>query len=315
MPEKSPHLRAVEMLMLATAFWAVSFPVMKALGLEQQKLLPAASAWFFTALGVMYRFGAAGLVMLFIVWRGGQKFSRLEWEQGVCLALFGVGGILFQMHGLAYTSAPTSSFLTQTYCVLIPLWIALVDRRWPSVKTVICVSLVFFGMALLAGVRFSAFKLGRGEIETLLASLMFTGQILLLEQPRYAATRPLPIATVMFFGMALSCVPLVCATAPNAAACLHAYASLPAVAFLATLVILCTLGGYLLMLRWQRNVTSTEAGLIYCIEPLLASALSLFLPAWLSQWANIPYANDQLTHRLLVGGALVTVANALLQKR
>ena len=315
MPEKSPHRQAVQMLVLATAFWAVSFPVMKALGLEQEKLLPGAGAWFFTALGVMYRFGAAGLVMLLFTARDLGKFSRREWEQGFFLALFGVGGILFQMHGLAYTSAPISAFLTQTYCILIPLWIALRTRRRPSLKTLLCIGLVCLGVALLAGVRFSAFKLGRGEIETLFASVLFAAQILLLENPRYAANRPLPISTVMFFGMALLCVPLVWATAPDAAACLRAYGSPAAVALIATLVIPCTLGGYLLMLRWQRGVTVTEAGLIYCLEPLFASALSLFLPGWLSQWADIPYANDHLTHRLLLGGALVTAANVLLQTK
>jgi len=34
--------QAVAMLILATPCWALSFPVMKALALEQQKLLPAA---------------------------------------------------------------------------------------------------------------------------------------------------------------------------------------------------------------------------------------------------------------------------------
>ena len=85
--------------------------------------------------------------------------------------------------------------------------------------------------------------------------------------------------------------------------------------FLATLVIICTLGGYLFMNRWQRDVTATEAGLIYCVEPVLTSLLALFLPAWVSIWANINYANETLTARLLIGGCLVTAANVLLQKR
>jgi drug/metabolite transporter (DMT)-like permease len=87
------------------------------------------------------------------------------------------------------------------------------------------------------------------------------------------------------------------------------------VVFLATLVILCTLGGYLFMNRWQRHVTATEAGLIYCVEPVLTSLLALFLPAWISTWAGINYTNETLTARLLIGGGLVTVANLLLQRR
>ena len=107
--------------------------------------------------------------------------------------------------------------------------------------------------------------------------------------------------------------PLVWATAPSAAACLQAYASPAACGFMATLVTICTLAGYLIMNHWQRRVTATEAGLIYCIEPVCASVLALFLPAWFSVWAGIHYPNEVLTARLLVGGGLVTAANVLLQ--
>jgi len=95
----------------------------------------------------------------------------------------------------------------------------------------------------------------------------------------------------------------------------RAYASPAAIGFMAILVLFCTLGGYLFMNRWQREITATEAGIIYCVEPVIASALALFLPAWFSVCAGIHYANESLTVRLLIGGGLVTVANVLLQKR
>jgi drug/metabolite transporter (DMT)-like permease len=98
-------------------------------------------------------------------------------------------------------------------------------------------------------------------------------------------------------------------------ACLQAYASPAACGFLGILIVICTLGAYLLMNYWQRRVTATEAGLIYCSEPVIASALALFLPAIFSGWANISYANETLTARLLIGGGLITAANVLLQKR
>jgi drug/metabolite transporter (DMT)-like permease len=81
------------------------------------------------------------------------------------------------------------------------------------------------------------------------------------------------------------------------------------------LVVFCTLMAYVMMNRWQKFVTATEAGLIYCIEPVIASFLSLSLPAVFSTWADIHYANEQLTGRLFVGGGLITAANLLLQSR
>jgi drug/metabolite transporter (DMT)-like permease len=95
----------------------------------------------------------------------------------------------------------------------------------------------------------------------------------------------------------------------------QAYASSSAVGFMAALVLVCTLGGYLLMNRWQFAVTATEAGLIYSAEPVFTSVLSLFLPAWLAVWTGVAYPNEQLTLRLLVGGGLITAANVLLHRR
>lgn len=309
------HRKAITMLLVATTFWALSFPAMKSLAFEQQKLLPDAGSWFLTFLGVLYRFGAAGLLLGLFLWRDLGRITRLELEQGLGLAVFGVGGIVFQMDGLSYTAASTSAFLTQCYVVFIPLWVAFVHRRWPARKVVASVVLVVAGMAVLSGLNFRSLKLGRGETETLIGSLLFTGQILWLERPRYHANHPLRFSFVMFAVMALLCVPGVWLTAPSAAACLRAYASPASVAFLATLVLICTLGGYLFMNRWQRDVTATEAGLIYCIEPVLTSILALFLPAWISVLAGINYENESLTTRLLIGGGLVTAANVLLQKR
>ncbi len=307
--------KAVRILVFCTILWGLSFPVMKALAQTQQNILPHTGSWFFTSLGVMYRFGFAGLILGVIYLRQLRTTTRRELEQGIVLAVFGGGGILFQMDGLAYTDASISAFLTQGYCLFIPLWVAVVNRRWPSLKIVLSTVLVVVGVAVLAQLNLHSLKLGRGELETLIASLLFTGQILCLEQPRYAVNRPANFSTVMFLLMALLCVPLVCATAPGAAACLRAYASLPACGFLAILVVFCTLISYTMMNRWQKFVTATEAGLIYSIEPVIASLLALFLPAIFSLWAGINYANEELTVRLFVGGGLIMVANILLQSK
>jgi drug/metabolite transporter (DMT)-like permease len=297
----------------ATIFWALSFPTMKALVLAQQQLLPGAGTWFLTSLSILCRFGCAGLLMLLFTAPRIGTLTRREAEQGLVLAGFGGLGILFQMDGLAYTPASTSAFLTQSYCIFIPLWLALVRHRFPAVKPGVCILLVAGGVAGLAGLNVHSLKLGRGELETLLAALLFTGQIITLEHPRYAGNRPALLSTVMFAAMAGLCVPVLGATAPSAAACLRVFSTPATVGFLAVLVVFCTLGAYTLMNRWQPFVSSTEAGLIYCLEPVLASLLALFLPFWLSRWTGIGYVNEHLTLRLLVGGGLITTANILLQ--
>jgi drug/metabolite transporter (DMT)-like permease len=81
---------------------------------------------------------------------------------------------------------------------------------------------------------------------------------------------------------------------------------------IAVIVIFPTVGSFGLMNRFQKHVTPSEAGIIFACEPVFASALALFLPAWLSRHTHVAYANEKLEGRLLVGGALVVAANVLL---
>lgn len=302
------------MLLLATFFWASSFPLVKSLTLEQQKLVPDGGTWFFSMVSAMFRFGSAALLVALFLNRSLAKLTKLELEQGIFLAAFGIGGILFQMDGLSYTAASTSAFLTQLYVAFIPIWVAIVHRHLPSAKVIVSLILVLTGLAILANLNLNNFHLGRGETETLIGSLLFGGQILLLERPRYRANDSLRFSVVMFAFMALFCMPGIWLTAPSAAAVWQSFHSPAALSYLAALVIVCTLGGYLFMNRWQRDVTSTEAGLIYCVEPVITSILALFLPGLFSLWTGIDYPNESLTARLLIGGGLVTAANVLLQK-
>ena len=303
------------MLLLCTVLWAVSFPVMKALALAQQQLLPQDGSWFFTALSVVYRFAFAGLLLLPFIARRLRTLRWREVEQGLVVGAFGGIGILFQMDGLTYTSASTSAFLTQGYCVFIPLWVALISRRWPSLKVFLSVAMVLAGVGVLAEINFRSFHLGRGEIETLLASLMFTGQILNLERARYAENRPVMMTFVAFIVMALIAAPVALHTAPDTASWWRAYASPAAAGLMAIVTVFCTLGAYIVMNLWQRRVSATEAGLIYCAEPVFASVMALFLPEIFSRWAHIGYANESLTLRLLIGGGLITAANVLILSR
>lgn len=307
--------KALQMLVLCTAFWSLSFPLMKALTLHQENILPGVGSWFISSLCVMLRFLLAGIVLLLVSPSKVLTVTRLEIEQGLWLGLFVSLGNVLQMDGLAYTSASTSAFLTQLYVVFIPVWLAVSQRRFPTLKIQLCSVLVLLGMALLVRLNLFAIRLGRGELETAAASVMYTAQILCLDNPRYASNRPQILTTVMLLAMGVFTVPFVVASAPGIHECLQIYSTVPAVVLLAVLVLVCSIAPFLLMNRFQRDVSASEAGLVYCAEPVLTSLLALFLPAWLSLWADVNYPNEHLTLPLLAGGGLVTAANVLLQSR
>src|ERR1041385_696466 len=93
--------KAAQMLCLATALWPLSFPTMKALLAEQEKLLPARSSWFFASVDLVFRFGGAALLLWLSAPGSWRRLTRLEISQGVGLGLLGGLGILLQMDGLA----------------------------------------------------------------------------------------------------------------------------------------------------------------------------------------------------------------------
>ena len=310
----SKHRRkAARMLLLATLFWGVSFPAMKALGLLQQRLVPEAGSWFVTSNVVVVRFAVAAFILLIWSWRTARQMTFLELWQGAGLGLFAGGGMLFQMDGLAYTSASTSAFLTQCYCLVLPVIAALQERKRPAPLISVCSVMVVVGVAILAGIDWRDIRLGRGEWETLIGSASFTGQILWLERPLFARNRVSHVTLVMFTGMTMIALPVAVWTTPTPTAWLALYQSGAVLGLVGVLIVFCTLTSFVMMNRWQPHLAAAEAGLIYTAEPVFASLFALVLPAWFSALGGLSYPNEQLTSSLLIGGGLITAANVLIQ--
>ena len=138
--------RATRMLLLATFFWGISFPVMKALGMLQQNLLAHDNTWFAAASAVTVRFGLAALIAAIWAFPTLTQLRWLEVWQGLGLGTCAGLGMLLQVDGLSYTSASASAFLTQCCCLFLPWMAALRDRRWPSGLVLLCSALAAAGV-------------------------------------------------------------------------------------------------------------------------------------------------------------------------
>jgi drug/metabolite transporter (DMT)-like permease len=301
--------RAALALLLACALWGMSFPLMKTLNAAALSSAPGMSGWFVSALMVALRFVVAAILL--VVFRPVLP-SRDELVQGVLLGVVTGAGMLLQTDALTYTEASTSAFLTQGYVVLLPVVAFVMTRVAPPARVVLCAGLVLVGLAVLARFDPSTLSLGRGELETLGAATCFTAQILLLDVPRFRDNRSDPVTVAMFLSIGVLVTPVIACTARSFDDVVAALSPRGAPAMIAVIVVFPTVGSFGLMNRFQKHVTPSEAGIIYACEPVFASALALFLPAFLSRWSHVDYANEKLDSRLLVGGALVVAANVLL---
>lgn len=312
---KKTHAVAVRMLASTTIFWSLSFPLVKAIGILQSKLLPESSSWFHASLTGVVRFTAAGTILGIFSARTLGRLTRSELWQGAGLGFFGGAGILLQMDGLSHTSASVSAFITQMFCVIVPIIVAFRDREWPPSRVFAAACLMMFGVGLLARFDVRTFHLGRGEAETLLSAFFFAGQIIWLERPIFARNNVKHFSLVMFFTMGVFSLPILAASSRHYTDAFTCYSDPGVIAIAGAITLFCTILAFVLMNKWQPLVPATEAAIIYGAEPVFASLMALFLPGFVSKHTGIDYPNEQITWQLLAGGLLVLLANLILQIR
>src|SRR5688572_15898881 len=235
------HRRALFGLVLATLFWGLSFPAMKGMVLTHERLLPGSSNWFVTVMILGPRFLLAAAMLLLWAPRTIFGLTRNELRQGVLLAVTNALGMICQVDGLQFTSASVSAFLTQFTVILIPLVVAVRTRRAPSPVIWVSALMVLAGVAILGRFDFHTLQLGRGELVTLLGSVFFTMLIFVLDDPRYASNRALPVSAVMFGVEGLTFTGLALTIAPQPSDYFVPWTSAAWLASTGMLTLFCTL--------------------------------------------------------------------------
>jgi drug/metabolite transporter (DMT)-like permease len=306
------RLRAIFMLILATAAWGYSFPAGKALQAAWEAELPGRSSLFFAALVISSRFLLAALLLWTWRPRSLALMRPSEWRQGIGLGIFSGLGMWFQADGLNHTTASAVAFLTQGSAILVPLYLAIRHRRLPGAWTLVSIAMVMAGVAILGQFDWHALRFGRGELETLLSTLFFTTQILWLEWPVFRGNDMGRVSIAMFFAIAVVLAPGALLNSQSIADFHVLILSAPSVIIFVSLTLLCSILAFLLMNHWQPHIDATTAGIVYCSEPLFATAVALFLPVPLGGFLGVGYPNETFTAHLVIGGGLITAANILI---
>ncbi len=300
------------MLLISTAvLWSMSFPLLRGLELTQRATVTGVSDAALASADMTARFGFAALFLLLLYGRGLVNVTWREWSQAIGLAVFAGAGLYLQTLGLAWTDASVAAFLTQLYTLIVPLIVAVRDRQLPTRRVVVACVLVLAGAAILSPNLFRYFTLGPGELVIVASTFFMACQIVWVERPIYAENRPGVVTLIMFAFMAVMFGGSYLSAGGTTTTATQLFATPVLATLTLALVLLCTVFNFLVMNAWQRCVSATEAGIIYCIEPVLATVFSAFMPGLISRVATIAYANESLTWSLLVGGALIIAATVL----
>jgi drug/metabolite transporter (DMT)-like permease len=242
--------RAEFILILVTAAWGLTFPLIKS-------ALADAAPMTFLAL----RFTLAALILAPFL---AGPLRVPDWRAAGAGLLLGVilgTGWVLQTFGLTLTTASKSAFLTGTCVVFVPVFSRWFERGRPERSAVTGALVAALGIALLT--RPESMRFNLGDWLTLGCAVMFALEIVALQ---ILSQRHAPWAFMW---------PAIAATALMAAA--GAILERPQVAWTPRLMgaiaftgIVATALALVLHMRWQRETSSVRAGVIYSLEPVFA---------------------------------------------
>jgi drug/metabolite transporter (DMT)-like permease len=294
------------MLVLVTLLWGLSFVLMKNWQ-NQAEACPAGVVLSSCTL-IAWRMLIA-LAMLALVAPGLFKRSTLKEHAAGAV----IGGVFFlgfelQVSGLRYTTPALSAFITSLGSAWVPVLAWLFFRT--SVRPVVILGLIagVAGTALLAGdadESYLSLHWGRGEILTLLSSIVFAFEIILLDR----LGKDIESAHITVGFMVMTCLlATVAATATALAQQSFTVSAKWAAEMLSTgsvvrdlilLGVLSTAMAFHWMNKYQPRLTPTRAALIYLLEPVFAAIFA------------VAAGYDSITPRMLAGCTLILGGNVL----
>jgi len=271
----SRSLKADFSLIAITFIWGSTFTVVKS-SLEQISpiLFVAVRFWLATAIVLACMPGQLAAI------------SGKTLRKGLLLAVFLLGGFVFQTLGLRSTSPSNSAFITSLSVLLVPLLGFSFFRHRPRRQTIAGIILATAGLYLMLA-HMSGIDLRSGDILTLICAILFAFQILFLG--RFVAGADFRhLMILQIAGVAL------CSTAmiPFLETPFVIWSPLLVLYYFITAVLATALAFYV-QARAQQYTTANRAALIFSLEPLFAALFAYWL------------LGDVLTAREWIGGSLI----------
>lgn len=291
------------MMVVVTILWGLSFPLTK--NWQNAAATCPAGSLVAGATLICLRIILAGALLALFRPALFTAPRRQEYCAGAAVGLCCGAGFVLQIWGIAHTTPALSAFITSLGSAWVPLLGAIIFGINVRMLTLLGLGLGIAGAAVLAGQEAGGSLLpGGGEWLTLIASLFFAAQILLLDRMgrRYKAAHLTAgfLATVAVISLTVALIGAWPTGLISWSTWLWSMLTNGAIIRdLLLLTVLCTALTFHWMNVYQPRVAAARAALIYLLEPVFAALFSLAL------------GHDPMTVGLLAGGGLILGGNLL----
>ncbi len=261
-------LRGYFLLLLVTAVWGTTFPVQK-LAIGEVSPLAYNSVRF-----------AIASVVAFILWGKG------EWKRGSLLGVILALSYASQTAGLKITTASKNGFFTSLYIVLVPFVSWIIEGVKPRYNHLIGAVLAFFGSYLLSG-GIEGFNFG--DFLSTLCGIGFAFHVVLITKFS-KEIRETDLLTPQFIITAVL----------NGILAINAswYMSFGAIGAAVYTAILATVLGIWMQVKYQKEVGSNTAAMIFTGEPVFAMLFSSLI-------LGETFSRSQIIGASLLVGAII----------
>lgn len=266
--------KSILLLLLGTIFWGMTFVFIK----DAVSLISVAGF-----LG--YRFLLASLVLGLIFIKRLRKINWETFKNASLLSLPLLFSFLAQTIGLQYTSASKGGFITGLSVVFVPIIMAIIQKKLPSINILIAVVLATSGLSLLT--LGSKIDFNIGDSWVFLSAILFAIYIIMVG--KYSKKCDGVLLSLLQFLL----VGIVCIVYAGINGDLYVptqYKLWQAILFTA---LFATAFMYTVQNYYQKYISEITTSIIFSFEPLFAAITAYF------------YLNEALTERTIIGGLLI----------
>ena len=232
------------------------------------------------------RFLLAFTLLLILFFKRIRKINRKTFAAGAVMGCLYFLVMTAELNGLKRTSSGNVSFLENTAIVIVPLLQAVLLRRFPRWKAVICALLCLIGVGFLTIGSGMAF--GAGEMFCMLAAFLYACAILTTDRLTHGNIDALA-AGIVQVGMigALSLTASLLFEAPRLPSGMLEWTGI------VMLAVVCSGFGFTLQPVAQSGTTAERAGMFCALNPMVATIL------------GIVFLHEAFTIQSAVGGGLI----------